>query len=105
LIANRIAAERNDDWNCRRGSFRGPYGGAQGNNDIDLLRDQFFGQRRKPIKVTVRPPIGRCNCVPLDMTKLTQGAAELFYQPIVGGGIVEDANIRNFLATRYPTAK
>ena len=35
------------------------------------------------------------------MTKLTQGAAEFFYQRVVGRGIVEDANIRYFLAARY----
>ena len=40
--------------------------------------------------------------MPLDMTKLTKGAAEFFYQRVVARGIVEDANIRYFFGRALP---
>ena len=85
--ADRIGTRRRDDRKRARGfGDREISRHRRGDNDVWIESDQFGGQDRELLKVTVREPILETNVAALDVVEVAQAVAKGIDLPLQGGG-------------------
>jgi hypothetical protein len=64
-------------------SFRRPYRGPDGDDHVDVAREQFISERRETILASVGPPVDGEEILPLDVAELAEPIAKLAYARIL----------------------